>query len=211
MKHAAWLILSLILAGLVFRYWADFRGDDVRAVAAPPLSLEGYLDEKLPEAPAKTAEMKVDNFACFVCHGNYEEEELVVAHGKKKVGCIDCHGESHAHRNDEDNVTPPDKMYAPEGIDKMCGGCHKKHDVAAAEVIARWQERCPAKTNPKAIICTDCHGRHRLKFRTVWWDKKTRKLIIRGKGERIKMAPDLSKKKPEEGADEEMESDSQMK
>lgn len=200
MKHAGWLTLVLILAVIGFGYLAHFWAAEVRAVAAPPLSLEGYLDEKLPETPAEKVELKVDNFACYVCHGNYEDEELVVSHGKEEVGCVDCHGQSYAHRNDEDNVTPPDKMYAPEDVDKMCGTCHKMHNAPARNVIQRWQQRCPAKTNPEAIVCTDCHFQHRLRFRTVWWDKRTRELVIRREGQRTKTAEDHTKK-PAEATD----------
>jgi hypothetical protein len=101
-------------------------------------------------------------------------------------------------------------MYAPGDIGKMCGKCQKEHKAAAVKVIARWQERCPAKTDPKKIVCADCHGRHRMNFRTVWWDKKTRKLIIRKKGERIKVAPDLTKNKPDGQPNEKTAPDSEM-
>ncbi|MHC4179792.1 MAG: multiheme c-type cytochrome [Planctomycetota bacterium] len=202
MKHAALSTLLLAAVLVVFGCLVYLGGDAAHVVAAPPLSLEGYLDEKLPEATEVDADIKVDNSSCYVCHGNYDGEELVLQHAKEEVGCIDCHGKSTEHCDDEDNVTPPDKMYGPETIDKMCGECHEEHDVAAVKVILRWQERCPAKTDPKKIVCTDCHGKHRMNFRTVWWDKKTRKLIIRKKGERIKVAPDLTKKKPEPPPDE---------
>ena len=179
MKFAVWM-LFLPVAMLVALGYLDCLSDNRdAAAAAPPLSLEGYLDEKLPEASPKAAAVKADNFACYVCHGNYDGEELVVMHGKKSVGCIDCHGESHAHRNDEDNITPPDKMYALETVDPMCSGCHEEHNVAATDVIARWRQRCAEKTDPKKITCTDCHGQHRLKLRTVRWDKRTGKLIVR--------------------------------
>ncbi len=201
MKRAAGPVLLLVAVVVVFGYAADLLEEDVRVAAAPPLSLEGYLDEKLPEAPKEEDAVKVDNQFCYVCHGNYKGEELVLAHAKEAVGCVDCHGESFPHRNDEGNITPPDKMYAPGDVDEMCGRCHKRHNVPAMDVIAGWQRRCPTKTDPKTIVCTDCHGGHRLKLRTVWWDKKTGKLIIRKKGERIKVAPDL-KKKPGQPPDE---------
>jgi hypothetical protein len=87
-----------------------------------------------------------------------------------------------AHRNDEANITPPDILYPSAKIDAACHQCHKAHDAPAAKVIKRWQERCPAKTNPKDILCTDCHGQHRLKLRTVRWDKETRKLLLKDGG-----------------------------
>jgi len=192
MKRAVWLMWLLVPVSLTVLFWAGLSGGEKQVVAAPPLSLDGFMDEKLPEAPKEKVKLKVDNLACFVCHGNYEDEPLVIEHAKKAIGCVDCHGQSHDHRNDEDNITPPDKMYAPEDVDKMCGECHEKHNAQGKEVIARWRERCPAKTDPEKIVCTDCHFQHRLKFRTVWWNKKTGELVIRGK-ERIKVAPDLTK------------------
>ena len=198
MNHVAWLTVLLVSAAMAAGYWADLASDSSQVMAAaPPLSLDGLLNEKLPEAKEKV-KLKVDNSACYVCHGNYEEEPLVVWHGKHETSCIDCHGKSLAHRNDEDNITPPDKMYAPDQIDEMCKGCHEEHDVAARKVITRWQKKCPAKTNPREIVCTDCHFKHRLSFRTVWWDKKTGKLIVRKEGERTKKAADLSKSDEEE-------------
>ena len=193
MKHAAWSILTLAGAALLLVHWGHVSRDGARAVAAPPLSLKGYLDEKLPETPKKARDVKADNSACYVCHGNYEGEELALVHATKDIGCAKCHGESYDHRNDEDNVTPPDVMFASDEIGKACKRCHKTHDAPAAKVITRWQERCPAKDDPRQIVCTDCHGKHRLDFRTVWWDKKTRKLVIRGE-QRTKVNPDYTKK-----------------
>jgi len=197
MKHVAWLILLPVSALVVLACFGDFPRDESRALAAPPLSLDGLLDEKLPEAPKMAAKAKVDNSACYVCHGNYETEELVVSHAKEEVGCIDCHGKSSEHRDDEDNITPPDTMYAPGDIKKMCEKCHETHDAPARKVLERWQTRCPAKTNPDELLCTDCHYQHRLDFRTVWWNKKTGELIVRKEGERTKPAQDLRKTKEE--------------
>ncbi len=114
-----------------------------------------------------------DNTACLVCHGNYQDEPLAQWHAAANIGCVKCHGVSTAHRNDEDHRTPPDIMYATEDIDRACEKCHATHDAPARKVLARWQEKCPAKTHPRDIVCTDCHGEHRLKFRSYWWDKKT--------------------------------------
>jgi hypothetical protein len=113
-----------------------------------------------------------DNLACYCCHGNYKEEPFVQTHAKANVGCVKCHGASNAHRNDEHNITPPDVMFPPERIAEGCQPCHATHDVSAVKLIARWQEQCP-KTDPAKIVCTDCHGRHRLTSRKVRWDKKT--------------------------------------
>ncbi len=169
--------------------------------APPPLIINKdkplLLEEPKPAEPddpwAAPEGPVADNQACFVCHENYKEEPMAADHAKVNVGCVKCHGESLEHRDDEDNITPPDIMYPPEKIEPSCVKCHKTHLSPPGELIARWQERCPAKTDPKTIVCTDCHGQHRLKLRTVWWDKKTRKLIIREKGERTEPADDLTK------------------
>jgi hypothetical protein len=149
----------------------------------PPLVIDRnapLLLEELPDGPSNSKSKKIlaDNSACHVCHTNYETEELAVVHAQDDLGCVDCHGKSYDHRNDEDNVTPPDIMFAQDQIDAGCGECHETHDAPARKVVARWQERCPAKTDPRQLVCTDCHGQHRLAFRTVVWDKKTRKLIL---------------------------------
>ncbi len=197
MKRVVYLALLPALATLLLACVAQFAHDDL-AAAAPPLSLEGYLDEKLPEATGNEPKLKVNNGSCYVCHGNYDEESLVVTHGKGEVGCIDCHGKSLDHRGDEDNITPPEKMYALKDVDKMCGKCHDEHDAPAEDVVARWQERCPKKTDPEQIVCTDCHFEHRMRFRTVWWDKATGELVIRKEGQRIKRAEDSTDVEPKQ-------------
>lgn len=153
-----------------------------RSGGPPPL----VVDKNAPlllDAPAKPAEKPkgpvADNSACHVCHTNYQEEQFAVVHAKANVSCAKCHGQSLDHRNDEDNITPPDVIFPAAKIETLCKDCHEEHNAPAVKVIARWQQRCPAKTNPKDIICTDCHGDHRLKTRTVRWDKDTRKLITR--------------------------------
>ena len=151
MKHAAWMTLVLLAAALVSGYVAEFGSHQVRAVAAPPLKLDAYLDEKLPEAPEKKSEMKVDNFACYVCHGNYEDEELVLSHGKEEVGCIDCHGKSYPHRNDEDNITPARQDVPAWTPLRRCAATVTTPTTRPPpSVLARWQERCPGEKGPQA-------------------------------------------------------------
>ena len=201
MRRSYQLVAGLVVLAIVYLVFAGNFPADRPAVAAPPLSIEHLLNEKLPEAPKDADEILADNNACYVCHGNYKEEPFALIHAKEDVGCADCHGESHDHRNDEDNITPPDKMYAQEDIASACAECHETHDAPARKVIARWQERCPAKTDPKKLVCTDCHGEHRLKFRTVWWNKKTGELIVRKQGQRTKAAEDLTAEPPAEDPD----------
>jgi len=191
MKKTGWFVFLLSISAVMLVHWSDSSGQEKKKRKVKPLSLEGFLDEKLPDAPKEKVELNVDNSACYVCHVNYETEGLVIKHGIEEIGCIDCHGESIDHRNDEDNITPPDIMYALDAIDEKCGECHDEHDAPAAEVIARWQDRCPQKTNPKKIVCTDCHFHHRLDRRTVQWNKKTGELIIR----QVKQSDPAGKKK----------------
>lgn len=140
-----------------------------------PLLLDEPGETEKPSAAATTAAV-AENAACFVCHANYKEELLVGWHAEANIGCVACHGKSYAHRNDENNTTPPDIMYPMDKIDGSCRKCHATHDVPAEKVVVGWLQRNPNKTHPKTIICTDCHGDHRLELRTVEWDKRTGKL-----------------------------------
>ncbi|HOP75868.1 MAG: cytochrome c3 family protein [Thermogutta sp.] len=164
-------VLFATLVGFLVALWVVF------AITAPRsqfvwagLSVaeeKGTVQEKAPP----------DNSPCFVCHANFEDEPLSTRHFKAKIGCVDCHGESLAHRSDENNTTPPDKMYAPDEIDPACKSCHKNHNASAREVVEVYLERCREITDPKKLTCTNCHGRHRMYHRTIVWDKRTGKLI----------------------------------
>jgi hypothetical protein len=140
------------------------------------------LDDGAGGAPI--AESGADNSRCHVCHLNFTMEEIAVTHAKEDIGCGDCHGECDEHIDDESWATggpgtPPGIMYPPEKIDPACRECHDTHDAPAHKILKRWQERCPRKTDPSTIVCTDCHGRHRIKseLRHAWWDKRTGKPI----------------------------------
>ena len=101
-----------------------------------------------------------DNSRCYVCHMNYEVDELTYIHAKADIGCERCHGASDAHCSDEDNITPPDIMYPAEKINSFCKSCHPD-----------------GKLSEGKKFCTDCHGEHRLSHRTRKWDKATGRLI----------------------------------
>ncbi|MBW8041624.1 MAG: hypothetical protein FVQ85_16735 [Planctomycetes bacterium] len=127
----------------------------------PPLLLE---DE--PAGPV------ADNSRCHVCHINYEDEVLAVTHARANISCEHCHGASDAHCGDEDNITPPDIMYPAAKIGAFCMHCHtmEKIDIAVHKEVL-------SKIESKEVICTNCHGEHRLGYRTRKWDKTTGKLI----------------------------------
>ncbi|UCG55646.1 MAG: hypothetical protein JSU70_12345 [Phycisphaerales bacterium] len=157
--------------------------------APPPLVVDTdaplLLDEPVEAEAASmtpTTEAAAENAACFVCHANYKSEPLAVWHAAANVGCSSCHGKSFAHRNDENNTTPPETMYPRGKIDAACGKCHLGHDVPAKDVIARWRQQYGGATAPETAACTDCHGKHRLKVRTVQWDKETGKLLGSNRG-----------------------------
>jgi formate-dependent nitrite reductase cytochrome c552 subunit len=179
----AWIFVPGIFAAILVAALVAAEKDQKKS-GPPPLKIDKgaplLLDEPAkPKLGDKQIGPLADNQACHVCHTNYQEEPLAVSHAKNNVGCVKCHGESLPHRNDEDNITPPDIIYPAGKIDAACKKCHEAHDVAAAKVVSKWQERCARRLDPKLVVCTDCHGEHRLKLRTVRWDKETRKLMSR--------------------------------
>jgi len=180
--------LGLFCAGrLGFPEAESQKSNDPSPAAPPPLEVDRKTAPRLEEIPKEpsearskqTSKKRADNSACYVCHGNYDGEELVQIHAEANVGCVECHGQSLGHRNDEDHLTPPEKMYPAEKIDPACQACHDTHDVPAKKVLARWREKCPNKTDPEKFICTDCHGEHRLPKREIVWDKHTGKVLPR--------------------------------
>jgi hypothetical protein len=144
----------------------------------PPLLLDDEPADKPPKIQG------ADNSRCHVCHLAFEKEELALVHAKENIGCAKCHGDCDAHIADESWAsggpgTPPGIMYPPEKIDAACAECHQEHDAPASTVVERFLRRCAEKTDPGKIVCTDCHGQHRLvpELRKAWWDKKTGKPI----------------------------------
>ncbi len=151
------------------------------ADAPPPLVID--MDEPLLLAePAEQAEALAvtggtDNATCLVCHANYTGESLAARHAEIGMGCAACHGESLAHKNDENNTTPPQTMFPTEKIDPFCRRCHSSHDVAPGKVVVRWLKSETKSTDSDNIACTVCHGNHRMKVRTVIWDKRNGRLL----------------------------------
>jgi hypothetical protein len=148
----------------------------------PPLVIDKsaplLLDAPKDKDAAKDMPYLRINNSCYVCHDNYKDELLAVLHAKEEIGCADCHGQSLDHQNDEDNITPPEIMYPLDEIDGLCLECHDSHDASAKDVLKRWSERCPDKTDFDKVVCTDCHGYHRLKKRIVRWDKESGDVIV---------------------------------
>lgn len=185
--------LSLFVAMCVLALWIliDVVAKSQAGVTKglPPLEVKPDAP-RLEEATKAVEELPKVNAPCYVCHLNYAEETLSLIHAKANVGCMSCHGKSEAHRGDEFNRTPPDVMFAKDAINKFCASCHKAHDASAQSVIQRWLERS-YETNPNELVCTDCHGEHRLNRRRVVWDKRTGKLLPLPKVEAIKAVVDV--------------------
>jgi len=117
----------------------------------------GSSDE--PEEPPMIDPLSV-NAACYLCHMTFIGEELSTVHFKEKTTCIDCHGLSAPHANDENiGETPPDIVFKRGEVDASCEECHEEHDAPATKVVARFLERKLADPHP---ICTDCHGTHKI-------------------------------------------------
>lgn len=166
MKQHGWFAL-VVVAGLGF-----FACQQEIKNESPLLLDEELLLLEEPDATGSPPEVPMaDNSRCFVCHANFEEEELSVTHARGEVGCEDCHGESDAHCGDEDNITPPDIMYPREKIASACKKCHSDalKDEEHVEVVMSAPEG--------KRYCTACHGKHRMNVRTRIWDKTTGELL----------------------------------
>jgi len=165
-----WLAIGLISSGLLLISacreceQCDDAGPSGEVVQG---QVRAGADTQPADAEEDGFELLGSNAACYVCHMTFVEEELSVVHLEAKVGCVDCHGISAGHANDEDiGATPPDKVFKGDKIDQFCRMCHETHDVDPAKVVARWQERSEGKpaTQPaqQTIRCTACHGEHRI-------------------------------------------------
>lgn len=133
--------------------------------------LDGCGGALRPANPSAKAEPKVaPNDMCHVCHIPFSEEPLAVVHDKAEVWCIECHGPSAEHMQDEDiGATPPEVAYKKNQVDPMCSKCHKpeKHSEVNARVRAgrlaeskKAQEEIKGRRVEVTGVCTDCHGRH---------------------------------------------------
>ncbi|MCL4193272.1 MAG: cytochrome c family protein, partial [Thermoguttaceae bacterium] len=67
------------------------------AEPAKPAQDEKWTVEPIAIAAGAKPE-PAGNSYCYVCHANYEEEELTAIHHAVGVGCETCHGMSMKHR-----------------------------------------------------------------------------------------------------------------
>ncbi len=86
------LLLTCVAAGIAAG-WAAWAGDgDIPKPALPRLKVNKSAAPRLSDAPKKEVpkpgdKPHADNTACFVCHGNYQDEPLAQWHAKANVGC----------------------------------------------------------------------------------------------------------------------------
>jgi hypothetical protein len=176
-RHFGYFVPAVLSAGALIGFVACRQ--QARPEPEPLLLLaESSGAEGLESAAGPAA----DNSRCHVCHINFENEALTSVHARAGIGCERCHGASDAHCSDEDNVTPPGTMYPVEKIKSFCMGCHPKEKIGIAV-----HNSVMAETNPAQACCTNCHGDHRLNYRTRQWNKVTGALI---KDDRVRMTTD---------------------
>ncbi|MHB8897507.1 MAG: cytochrome c3 family protein [Thermoguttaceae bacterium] len=160
------IVLACVLPGTQARLSGAAPAEQGKpaAVPAPDEEPKPSPGDDPPAAEAAEEPPTIDpmgpNSACYVCHTTFVFEELAKSHLVEKITCIECHGLSAAHANDENiGATKPDITYPRDKIDASCLKCHEEHDVAARDVIARFLER--ELKDPKPL-CTDCHGAHKI-------------------------------------------------
>ena len=166
LRVAAILLIALWSAPL-----ARARETNALSAAAP-----------IPNAPSPPATPIADNSRCFVCHANYEEKPLSVSHAKANIGCVRCHGNSSPHSTDEDGLTAPDRMYPKSHVRFNCLSCHDWVKLVDSDKTKANRTDLPEKPDHQAVLngtnrekpfCTDCHGQHRMYYRTKGWNKRS--------------------------------------
>ena len=117
----------------------------------------------------------IGNSFCYACHINFkfEADEIALVHEVVGIGCTGCHGESVAHRNDEDSINAVDVMFSAARINPFCMTCHSRDKIIERSVHRTALDGAAGEKK----YCTDCHGKHRLGVRTRRWDKETGELI----------------------------------
>jgi len=150
---------------------------DSQSISSPEQTVEEallLLDDESPlllddeTESLSSDEPMADNSRCFVCHVNYMQEDIAVTHARNDMGCANCHGESDEHIADESwasggNGTAPDIMYPSAKINPFCMGCHTKAKIDTE------QHKPLFAAGATQMVCTDCHGDHRLTNRKCKW------------------------------------------
>jgi hypothetical protein len=139
-------------------------------------------DSTLKQTKEQSAKKEtfVANQFCAACHYGFGNEELARKHERAGIGCERCHGESERHRSDEDNITPPEIMYPKQKINPTCMMCHPRAEikqVSSHKSLLQGAETIFDKPSNRKY-CTDCHAEdHRIKVRSIRWNKATGELL----------------------------------
>jgi hypothetical protein len=186
-KHGPKCLALVLLSALTVVAWGfEQTKDEKRAPASNAKSEKSGLKPSKPAAKSTKSATKTDkplllsndesetksadgadNSRCHVCHINFSQEQLAVRHAAAGVGCVKCHGPSDAHIDDESwtsggKGTPPDTMYPGGKINRFCLTCHELNDHDP-------DRKCTFPGLNGKKVCTDCHGKHRLKSRKCKW------------------------------------------
>ncbi len=141
-----------------------------QAVAQPDMLLDDEPLLLLDDSAEDDSRLEggADNSRCYVCHVNYQQEDLAVTHTAVGIGCARCHGESDEHMADESwaeggNGTAPEAIYTLDQVNPFCMECHPGNNL--------YEEPHEAVLSGAATekYCTDCHGEHRLHIRRLKW------------------------------------------
>ncbi|MHC4520630.1 MAG: multiheme c-type cytochrome [Planctomycetota bacterium] len=174
------LLLALAAGG-------SFEAANQKATGERPEAEDSNRPAATEDYYSKPTEAFVANPFCKACHLDFDEDELALNHEIAGIGCERCHGESLRHRSDEANVTPPQLMYPKERINPTCMMCHPRHEIQHLEehrpileagLSVFEMEEVDGDDADAKKYCIDCHGpHHRMKVRTIRWDKATGKVL----------------------------------
>jgi hypothetical protein len=128
----------------------DSRGD-VQAVLA---EMDPQWQAMLAEAEA--LQRRDGASSCAVCHVDAADQWNGTVHERSAVGCVECHGPSHGHVEDENNEVSPDEVFVRADVDRLCAECHR---CGRAPVTPAQAALLPAVT---PAVCTDCHIAHQF-------------------------------------------------
>ncbi len=177
---------SLKIVVAVFLYIALVSLISQNNIAADNEKENSVSNQEQKKPKTKYPGPPADNSRCLVCHANFEDEKLTDSHLKANVGCIVCHLECDSHCVDEDNLTPPDRMFANKGrVRFLCLTCHNWKELIETDKTKADLKDPPehssvlAGTNKDGKFCMDCHSEHKLSHRTRIWDKRTGKLVYK--------------------------------
>ena len=119
---------------------------------------------------AGTGPRPADNNFCLVCHELLADELITKVHAQQNVLCVDCHGPSTLHMEDEMLMTRPDVLYGRTEVEPLCRHCHGPHKTPTQ--VEAFREKWYGRDLPNGrvvssqSICTDCHGTHNLAGKT---------------------------------------------